>query len=47
MGGKRKRVEPFSCSESMKKEEVLDILRHGSFTRYMERLNGNNLVITQ
>ena len=47
MGGKRKRVEPISCSEWKKKVEVWDILRHGNFTKYMERLNGGNPVITQ
>ena len=47
MGGKRKRVEPASYKEWKKKKEVWDILRHGNFTGYMERLKGNNPVITQ
>ena len=47
MGGKRKRVEPISCKEWMKKIEVWDILRHMNFIGYMERLKGNNLAITQ
>ena len=47
MGGKRRRVEPGSCMEWMKKEEVWEILRRGNFTRYMERLNGGNPAITQ
>lgn len=45
MGGKRKRVESPSCVEWRKKIEVLDILRHGNFTDYMERLKGNNPAI--
>ena len=47
MGSKKKRVEPTSYKEWMKKKEVKEILRRGNFTRYMERLKGNNLVITQ
>ena len=47
MGGKRKRVEPGSCIEWMKKEEVWEILRRGNFTGFMERLNGSNPTITQ
>jgi len=47
MGGKRKRVEPVSCMEWMKKEEVCDILRWGNFIGFMERLKGNNPAITQ
>ena len=46
MGRKRKRVEPASCKDWTKKNEVCDILRHVNFTRYMERLKGNNLAIT-
>ena len=47
MGGKRRRVEPGSCMEWMKKEEVWEILSRGNFTGYMEKLNGGNLAITQ
>lgn len=47
MGGKRKRVEPVSCREWMKKEEVWEILRRGNFTGFMERLNGRNHTIMQ
>ena len=46
MGGKRKRVELASYSEWMEKVKVWDILRHGNFIGYMERLKGNNLAIT-
>lgn len=47
MGGKRKRVDPVSCREWMKKEEVWEILRRGNFTCFMERFNGGNLNIMQ
>ena len=46
MGGKRKRVEPASCKEWMKKTKVWDILRCMNFTGYMEKLKGNNPTIT-
>ena len=47
MGGKRQRVEPGSCMEWMKKDEVWEILSRGNFTGYMEKLNGGNPTITQ
>ena len=47
MGGQRKRVEPASCKEWMKKMKVWDIIRRRNFIGYMERLKGNNPAITQ
>ena len=41
MGGKRKRVEPTSCKEWNKKEEVWDMLMSGNFRGYMQMVNEN------
>lgn len=46
MGGKRKSMEPVSCKEWKKKEEVWVILMSGNFMSYMERLKGVNPVST-
>ena len=47
MGGKRRRVEPGSYMEWMKKDEVWEILSRENFNGYMEKLNGGNPAIMQ
>lgn len=39
MGGKKSRIEPHSCAGLRKKKKVWNILHHGNFTPFLERLH--------
>ena len=46
MGGKQKRIELASYKEWKKKKDVYEILKCENFTGFIEKLKGNNPIIT-
>lgn len=42
MGGDKNRVEPDSCGDVRRRKKLGNILSHGNFTPFLERLHGHD-----